>query len=133
MKFFAKLACLLVLGLISLSTTTSHTKNKIDFVPEDICKLYVPNAFSPNGDGVNDQFVAASNCSLQEFEMRIFDRWGTLLFQTQNSNTGWNGKYNGSEVASTSYVYYIRYRAAAQDTIIQTFTETLTGDFALLR
>lgn len=97
------------------------------------CKLYIPNVFSPNGDGVNDLFKPESNCGFQEFEMRIFDRWGTLLFQTQNANDGWNGKYNDSEVASTSYVYYIRYRNVPQDTAIETFTEVATGAVALLR
>jgi gliding motility-associated-like protein len=102
-------------------------------ITEDQCKLYVPNVFSPNGDGVNDQFVPASNCDFQEFEMRIFDRWGTLIYQSQNPDAGWNGKYNGNEVASTSYVYYIRYRNVPQDTVTETFTEVATGAVALLR
>lgn len=133
MRFLTKFSCLVFLFLIHLSATTDPVSYELDQIEDMQCKLYIPNAFSPNGDGVNDRFKPNSNCDFREFEMRIFDRWGTLLFQSKNANEGWNGKYNGNEVASTAYVYYIRYRNVPQDTSVETFTEVATGNFALLR
>ncbi len=124
---------MLLFTLLMGSATFSEFHNPKTNLAADQCKLYVPNAFSPNGDGVNDLFAPSSNCGFQEFEMRIFDRWGTLLFQSKDAKRGWNGKYKNSEVASTAYVYYIRYRSVPIDTSIQTFTEVMTGNFALLR
>jgi gliding motility-associated-like protein len=53
--------------------------------------LYVPNAFTPNGDHLND-FFAAKGEGITSFSMNIFDRWGNLLFATDDINKGWNGK-----------------------------------------
>ena len=70
--------------------------------------LYIPNAFSPNGDGVNDIFTAKGT-DICSFEMYIFDRWGMLLYYTSDINDGWNGTVNGSStiVEEDTYVYLI--------------------------
>ncbi|MGB3947816.1 MAG: PKD domain-containing protein [Bacteroidia bacterium] len=71
--------------------------------------LFVPNAFTPNEDGVND-FFSANGIFVIEFEMQIFDRWGNLVFETNNLNTPWDGKVkNSSELAQQDvYVYSIK-------------------------
>ncbi len=76
--------------------------------------LYVPNTFSPNGDGVNDVFKAEGD-GITTFEMMIYDRWGQLVFQSTDINKGWDGKVNGgSEVAAMdTYVYVINITAFA--------------------
>jgi gliding motility-associated-like protein len=67
----------------------------------------VPNAFSPNGDGLNDEFtVIQSNVS--EFEMFIFNRWGELLYYTTDLNEGWDGRYEQKEAEIGAYVYVIK-------------------------
>ncbi|HXP49805.1 MAG TPA: PKD domain-containing protein, partial [Bacteroidia bacterium] len=70
--------------------------------------LYIPNAFSPNADGVNDIFTAKGT-DICSFEMYIFDRWGMLLYYTSDINDGWNGTVNGSSnvVQEDTYVYLI--------------------------
>ncbi len=76
--------------------------------------LYVPNTFSPNGDGVNDVFKAEGD-GITIFEMMIYDRWGQLVFQSTDINKGWDGKVNGgTEVAAMdTYVYVINITAFA--------------------
>jgi len=76
--------------------------------------LYIPNTFTPNGDGVNDVFKAQGD-GITTFEMVIYDRWGQLVFQSTDINKGWDGKVNGgSNVSATdTYVYVINITALA--------------------
>jgi len=74
------------------------------------CYLDVPNAFSPNGDGSNDYFFPRNRLSkgLKSFKMNIYNRWGELIFQTENlEGRGWDGSYNGAMQPSGVYVYII--------------------------
>lgn len=71
------------------------------------CALAVPNAFSPNGDGMNDMlYVRGSNFT--EFELVIFNRWGEMIFRTTDSATGWDGTYKGKPQAPDAYNYYLK-------------------------
>jgi len=73
-------------------------------------KMFVPNAFSPNADGVNDQLVIGysvnDNC-VQNFSFRIYDRWGELVFQTNDPLVHWDGKYNNTYLSSGVYMYLL--------------------------
>ncbi len=73
--------------------------------------LYVPNTFTPNGDGKNDMFFAYGE-SVEEFSMMVFDRWGNLIFQSNDIMKGWDGKANGgTQVAQIdTYVWKITFR-----------------------
>ena len=68
--------------------------------------LYIPNTFTPNGDGLNDLFEIP-HANLTEFQIRIFDRWGELLFESNSTDTSWDGTYKGKEVSEDVYVYTI--------------------------
>lgn len=70
--------------------------------------LYVPNAFTPGSDGINDNFkpIALGIKSLDYF--RIYNRWGLLVFSTSTINHGWNGLYNGKEQPLGTYVWQAR-------------------------
>lgn len=70
--------------------------------------LYVPNAFSPNGDGINDYF-AIQGLEIVKFQVRIFDRWGLQLFYSDNISDHWNGIYKGEPVQVDTYVWKIEY------------------------
>lgn len=76
--------------------------------PVEDCQLYIPNVFSPNGDGRNDSFRPETACVLNNFELKIFDRWGRLLFQSENPEKGWDGTVNGEIQPNGSYVYLIQ-------------------------
>jgi gliding motility-associated-like protein len=73
--------------------------------------LYIPNAFTPDGNNINDYFTAKGD-EITEFKMMIFDRWGEMIFQTTDMQTGWDGTANnGSKVAEDGvYVYKIGVR-----------------------
>ncbi|MCB0534774.1 MAG: gliding motility-associated C-terminal domain-containing protein [Saprospiraceae bacterium] len=74
-------------------------------------EVYVPNVFSPNGDGSNDLFQLQTNQSLQNFELRIFDRWGGLLFESTDPGLGWDGTARGKPMNPGVYAYFIRFDA----------------------
>ncbi|MBL0294638.1 MAG: gliding motility-associated C-terminal domain-containing protein [Saprospiraceae bacterium] len=75
--------------------------------------LYIPNAFSPNGDGINDRFNAYAGIALKQIrKLRIFDRWGDLVYETSNIQPGenllgWDGKFQGKEMNPGVFVYHI--------------------------
>ncbi len=71
--------------------------------------IYVPNAFTPNGDGLNDEFLA-SGYNITDFSMDIFDRWGEKLFSSKELTSGWKGTYKGSLCEVAVYVYKITYK-----------------------
>ena len=69
--------------------------------------LYIPNAFSPDGDGVNDFFIP-KGAEFIHFEMEIYNRWGEKVYNTNNIDQPWSGKgKNGDEIQQGVYVYKI--------------------------
>ena len=68
------------------------------------CDLFIPNAFSPNDDGVNDQLESFSNCRLAELNVKIYDRWGELVYENGGLDFNWDGRFNGKNVQSGVYI-----------------------------
>lgn len=89
------------------SGCTDTAYQQVEIEPE--FSFYIPNAFSPNGDGLNDYFTG-TGMEIILFQMQIFDRWGMLIFETENMQTGWDGTVNGgSSVAQEDvYIYKIK-------------------------
>lgn len=76
--------------------------------------LEMPNAFSPNGDGVNDIYKAKStHKSIIEFKAYIFNRWGQKLYEWSDIDGGWDGTYHGAKVKAG--VYYVLVKAKGAD------------------
>ncbi len=77
-------------------------------VIDPIYTLYIPDAFTPNGNGINEVFMAKGN-DIKTFEMYIFDRWGMQLFHSTDINNGWDGtaKAGSSVCQEDTYVYLI--------------------------
>ncbi len=71
--------------------------------------IYVPNAFSPNGDGVNDDFRAYPVCPLVGFELEVYNRWGRLMFRTTDPNEGWDGLSDGKRAMPGLYVWRLNF------------------------
>lgn len=65
--------------------------------------FYFPNAFTPNNNKNND-FFTGYGAGIKSYHMRIFDRWGRLMFESTDINTGWDGNYKGSQAESAVYV-----------------------------
>lgn len=88
---------------------------KMDILVDVPSAVEIPNLFTPNGDGVNDIFFLKT-ASLSEITIRIFDRWGNLVYytETENGNIAWDGKnYSGKDVAEG--VYYYTLKASGKD------------------
>ena len=69
-------------------------------------RIFIPNAFSPDGDGVNDYFKPDTRF-IKSYTLSVFDRWGELIFYEQNSQNGWDGTYKGSKVSTGTYVFLL--------------------------
>ena len=95
------------------------------------CDFYIPNAFSPNKDGINDIYRVLTDCpEVESFRMQIYSRWGSLVFESTDIATGWDGKFNSKDAVSDVFVYVIQYSYRLNSNII---TELKSGDVILLR
>lgn len=69
----------------------------------------MPNAFSPNGDGINDFFKPVSSELLSEFYLIVFNRWGDVVFESSDSEFGWDGYYKGYPLNHSVYGWKVVY------------------------
>jgi gliding motility-associated-like protein len=77
---------------------------------DKIVLLYIPDAFSPNDDGINDVFyIYADGILTESFELSIYDRWGVQVFHTTDINQYWDGTYQGKKVPLGCYIYKLTY------------------------
>ena len=72
----------------------------------DVVRLTVPNAFTPNGDGLNDTFEPKMS-NIETYKIMIFNRWGELIFTSNDPSNQWDGTVNSNEVQIDVYVYKI--------------------------
>jgi gliding motility-associated-like protein len=87
-----------------------HTDSITIFVIDQLCGepyIFIPNGFTPNNDLNNDLFFVRSNI-LEEMNIKIFDRWGENVFESNNTEIGWDGKYKGSVCQPGVFVYYFK-------------------------
>ncbi len=91
------------LGCSNSDSVTVYVKTTICRDPE----LFVPSAFSPNQDGKNDILFVRGN-AIKELYFAVYDRWGELVFESNNKTIGWNGMHKGQEAHPGVYVYYLK-------------------------
>jgi gliding motility-associated-like protein len=87
-------------------TATDTVRLNIRTVVCDEPDIFIPNAFSPNNDQRNDIFLVRSGF-LTEMHLRIYDRWGELVFESRDLNKGWDGRFKGETVPPDVYVYTV--------------------------
>lgn len=101
-----------------------------EVVVEATGMLFYPNAFTPNGDGINDKYIVKGRyLDWSTFEMYVYNRWGQIVFQSKNVNEAWNGRYNNngdecpmdvySLIISVSDIYGKQYRYNGSITIVR--------------
>lgn len=78
----------------------------IEYCPSAI---FIPNTFTPNGDGINDIFIPVGK-NIATMHLYVFDRWGNQLFESDNPTMGWDGTYGGSVVKNDIYVWRLAYK-----------------------
>jgi len=93
-------------------------------------KVYAPTAFSPNKDGINDLFFLYGD-DILAFDLKIADRWGNIVFKTNNFQEGWNGQYLGIDLDPGIFVWMATIEGYRRNG--KTFIETKSGTVALIR
>jgi gliding motility-associated-like protein len=80
------------------------TSNYAEVIPP--VSIFIPNAFTPNGDGINDDFGVKGE-GIQNFKMLIYNRWGEVIYSSTNPGEHWDGKVNNEPVENGVYVYEV--------------------------
>lgn len=141
MRFSLTIALILITGLLlGQSNDTDHyrivafKKTNTDIVSASNIvqsakrmRIRVPNAFSPDGDGINDTFAMVAD-GVQEFSIRIHNRWGELVYTSEDIFEAWDGEFKGRLSMQDAYVYVITARG-----IGETNYTTLKGTVSLIR
>ena len=99
-------------------------KRTLAILDEFLC--YIPNAFSPNEDGINDEFEIVT-AGVESYTFSLFNRWGEVVFQSTNTSEKWDGTYNGAKSSQGVYVYRVVVRG--QNGVLK----EQTGHVSLLR
>lgn len=116
-------------GLYYLTAdNTCGSRTDSIYIIKGVCKLYIPTAFTPNGDGRNDLFKASFGENITEYSLQVFNRYGEIVFTSKDKNIGWDGVYKNKNLPSGSYVWIINYRTSTDNTVQQ-----LKGSVLLLR
>ena len=97
------------------------------------CPEYeLPNVFSPNGDNVNDFFIPIKNKHIESVDIKIFNRWGQIVFETTESEINWNGKKRGKKSNCSEGVYF--YVCIVNELKLNgIFSRSLKGNVSLIR
>jgi len=124
---------------VDVTTPCSIVSQDVEVVPGDDCivpefhkDIYVPNVFSPNGDGINDEFRLSFGSDLQVLSMdgTIYDRWGNLAYHSDAINFVWDGNFAEESVMPGVYVYTVKVKYTDGNAERE---EVLAGDVTLLR
>jgi gliding motility-associated-like protein len=116
--------------ILTRTDTSSHCQiaDNYHIIVSNEVVVAIPKAFTPNNDGLNDVLKIEYGAGLSQFNyLKIFNRWGRLVFETNNVNASWDGKVNGRDQDTDAYTYLIDYITYKNEHI------TKTGSVILLR
>jgi gliding motility-associated-like protein len=92
--------------------------------------VHYPTAFSPDGNQKNDIFHPLITCPVTQYNMQVFNRWGELIFETKDVDSGWDGRYDGKPATVGVYVWQVEYSGVRRATV---FSEKLSGNVTVVR
>ena len=119
---------------VDVSTFCFELHSEVEIVPAEHCRygIYIPNVFSPNGDGINDVWTVSVGSQVDVLKMQctIFDRWGNMQFQSSENPVSWNGMRNDELFNPAVFVYTVEMTYRKGDVEL---TEKFTGDLTLIR
>lgn len=103
-------------------------------VVNEFCQatIYVPNTFTPNGDGLNDVWHVAGK-NIGEFELLVFDRWGGIAFETNDPAKGWDGRIHGQDAKNDMYAWRMRWRFIEDSSGRLGFERIRTGSVQIMK
>lgn len=97
---------------VTLYNGFTCTVDRVEVVEDCRPTIVAPNAFSPNGNGVNDQFFVYPNDYVDAFEILIYTRWGELVFTANNQDFQWDGIYRGKLLPPGTYAYIMKFSSS---------------------
>ena len=118
-------------------TSFDHNCNSKDSIIVDIkycdCNVVVPSAFTPNGDGMNDLFrpLNANKCRVDKIDLNVFNRWGDLMFHSEDIQNPWDGTFKGDPLPIGVYLWTLEYSVHGENA--QVSSGSMTGSVTLLR
>jgi gliding motility-associated-like protein len=104
-----------ILGAIGCEKSTNITIFVIS-KECDAANIFVPNTFTPNGDGKNDILFVRGN-EINELYFAVYNRWGQIVFETNSMNKGWDGNYNNMKTDPAVFAWYVRAKCYNGDTL----------------
>jgi gliding motility-associated-like protein len=111
--------------------------SSVDIEVNQVSSAWTPNAFTPNGDGVNDVFTVYGSVDVERIDrFLVFDRWGELVYEAtdfapNDLSAGWDGTFRGKNLNPAVFVYYVEYTTVDGDNAEN--GNVLKGDVTLLR
>ncbi len=87
--------------------------------------VYIPSAFTPNGDGLNDVFRIPPSNKNRLRQMRIYNRWGQIIYSTRDASAGWDGTVRGKLADNGTYIYYLEMEGLSGNPVTKKGTITL--------
>jgi gliding motility-associated-like protein len=116
-------------GTYSLTATNTCGSTSDDIiVSKGLCTIFIPNAFTPNGDSKNDLFKVFGTELVTEFNLKIFNRYGQIVFETSDKNKGWDGKLNGTNSPGGGFIYLLSFKESSSPEV-----KVVKGTFILIR
>jgi gliding motility-associated-like protein len=116
-----------VTAIVNLGSCAVEITDSVEVCVPDI----IPNAFTPDGDQINDVFRPVLYFPTVDYHFEIFNRWGQRVFGTTDPQQGWDGKYSGLDAPSDVYVWMLRYTEVRDENTRQ--ARSRKGDLQLLR
>jgi gliding motility-associated-like protein len=87
---------------------------EIKSTKESNCNVFIPTAFSPDGDGINDEFKPQFDCVLYDYQFVVLIRnWG-IIFETKDPNKGWDGQWKGKTIFGRTFLYILHYKESPE-------------------
>lgn len=117
---------LVFIAFLAMGFSASAQKDEKPEVVYKGCQVFVPNAFTPNGDGRNEIYRISNPFAIDLISFEIYDRWGSRVFATENALDGWDGNFKGQQMNPGVLLYRIRFRCDGQE-------EIAFGSFTLIR
>ena len=116
--------------LTGLDVNNCPVKDTVKVIERCDPELYVPNAFSPNGDGQND-FFEVFGYDVSSFDIKIFDRWGEMIYYSTDFKFNWDGKYKNQIVPIGTYPFVISYKGLTFEG--DAVSKIFSGDVTVVR
>jgi gliding motility-associated-like protein len=103
--------------MVKVSNSCGTDSDEVGITFENCECIFIPNSFTPNGDGLNDNFSPVIRCNISDYSMKIFNRWGEQVFESNYPDYYWNGKFKEENASTGVYVYELKYREQSRSEV----------------